>query len=64
MDISAIFHAGPNFDFGLGVLNLTDQFPDELQDINATQGGSLAYSESGSVGIRGREFFARTTLKF
>lgn len=63
-DLTANFHVADGFEFGAGVLNLFDAFADKVAERALTQGGSLPYPEAGGLGFRGREFFARATVRF
>lgn len=64
IDLSAEVRATENFSFSLGVLNLTDAFPDKIADRALSQGGGLLYPEVGALGTNGREFYARATMNF
>jgi iron complex outermembrane recepter protein len=64
IDLTADFMVAGRFRFGVGVLNLTDAYPDKTIERNLTQGGSLLYPESGAIGTNGREVFARATVMF
>ncbi|SOB79446.1 iron complex outermembrane recepter protein [Sphingomonas guangdongensis] len=64
IDLTADFTVTRQFRFGIGVLNLTDAFPDKTIERGLTQGGSLLYPEAGAIGTNGREVFARATVIF
>ncbi|MGK6353866.1 TonB-dependent receptor plug domain-containing protein [Sphingomonas sp. DT-207] len=64
LDLAAEFRAGPSMRFALGVLNLTDAYPDKTDERALTQGGGLLYPEAGAIGTNGREFYARATVTF
>ncbi|CAN5272567.1 TonB-dependent receptor [soil metagenome] len=68
-DLTAEFHVADRFTadrftLALGVLNLTDAYPDLTVERNLTQGGGLLYPEVGAVGTNGREYFVRATVYF
>lgn len=64
IDVTGEFTVAGRFRFGIGVLNLTDAYPDKTIERNLTQGGSLLYPEAGAIGTNGREVFARATVMF
>lgn len=64
VDLAAEFRVARRFRFGIGVLNLTDAYPDKIADRALSQGGGLLYPEVGAVGTNGREFYARATVDF
>ena len=64
IDVTAEFKAAERLRFGIGVLNLTDAYPDLTAERALTQGGGLLYPEAGAIGTNGREFFARATVGF
>lgn len=64
LDATAEFRAGQGMRFAIGVLNLTDAFPDMTAERALTQGGGLLYPEAGAIGTNGREFYARVTVAF
>ncbi|MGY4398504.1 iron complex outermembrane receptor protein [Sphingomonas sp. UYAg733] len=64
IDITAEFKVADRLRFGIGILNLTDAYPDKTKERALTQGGGLLYPEAGAIGTNGREFFARATLNF
>lgn len=64
LDLAAEVRAGPSMRFAIGVLNLTDAYPDLTDERALTQGGGLLYPEAGAIGTNGREFYARATVTF
>lgn len=64
IDLTAELKVDERFRFGIGILNLTDAYPDKTAERGLTQGGGLLYPEAGAIGTNGREFFARATLIF
>ena len=64
MDLAAEVRVGDAMRFTIGVLNLTDEYPDMTDERALTQGGGLLYPEAGAIGTNGREFYARATVSF
>ena len=64
IDLTTDVRVNGRFSLGLGVLNLTDAYPDKTAERALTQGGGLLYPEVGAVGTNGREFYVRATLRF
>ncbi len=64
IDLTAELKVADRLRFGIGILNLTDAYPDKTTERALTQGGGLLYPEAGAIGTNGREFFARATLNF
>jgi iron complex outermembrane recepter protein len=62
VDLTADFHVGKRFTFGIGVLNLGNVYPDKIADRAVAQGGSIQYPEVGGIGTNGREYFARASI--
>ena len=42
-----------------GVINATDEYPERIAERALLQGGSLQYTETGAIGVDGREYFLR-----
>ncbi|MGH6615288.1 TonB-dependent receptor plug domain-containing protein [Sphingomonas sp.] len=64
IDLTAELKVAERFRFGIGILNLTDAYPDKTVDRALTQGGGLLYPEVGAIGTNGREVFAHVTFSF
>lgn len=64
VDLSAEVRVADRLSFAIGVLNLTNAYPDMIADRALSQGGGLLYPEVGAVGTNGREYYARATLRF
>ncbi|MES2056825.1 MAG: TonB-dependent receptor [Pseudomonadota bacterium] len=64
IDLTAELKVAERFRFGIGILNLTNAYPDKTVERALTQGGGLLYPEAGAIGTNGREFFARATMTF
>ena len=64
VDLTAEIKVADRFSLGVGVLNVGNAYPDKIADRALTQGGSIQYPEVGGLGTKGREFFARATVRF
>jgi len=64
VDLTLDYAVTPRLKIGVGVLNLTDAFPDKIADRALTQGGGLQYPEVGGIGTNGREWFVRLSSRF
>lgn len=62
VDLTADVRIGRRLSLGIGLLNLTDAYPDKIVDRALSQGGSIQYPEVGGIGTNGRELFARATI--
>lgn len=60
IDLSAGFKTGDGAQFDVGVLNLTDAFPDRV--VGQTDG--RVYTEGGGLNFNGREVYARFSTRF
>ncbi|MES2095619.1 MAG: TonB-dependent receptor [Pseudomonadota bacterium] len=60
IDLTLGIDAGAQTRFDIGVLNLTDAYPDRV--IGQTDG--RIYTEAGGLNFNGREFFARFSIRY
>ncbi|HWI85761.1 MAG TPA: TonB-dependent receptor [Sphingomonas sp.] len=64
VDVAADYRVAARLALGLGILNLTNAYPDKIADRALTQGGGLLYPEVGALGTNGREYYVRATWRF
>lgn len=63
-DLIVDYAVADNLVMSVGILNLTDTYPEKTKGRENVLGGSLQYQEYGGLNTNGREFFLRTTLHF